>query len=265
MSHQIKILFLAANPLNTDRLLIDEENRAIKAALVQTPYGDRFEFQEEWAVRISDLQAILLRHKPNIIHFSGHGSPQGEIILANEARNGIAVSNQVLSQLFAILKDDIRCVILNACYSETQANRIGEYIDCVIGTPGTIGDESAINFSSAFYLALGFGRNLKTAFELGCEQIVLENLDDHTPKFISRLADPYSITFELMTSENDHNRVIELTNNLQPTLEIHQDIVESDNITGLEAKNFRRGTANIVQKIKNSNAVKGVVINDFGK
>ena len=39
-----------------------------------------------------------------------------------------------------------------------------------------IGDESAMRFSPAFYQALGYGRNLRDAFELGCSQIELDTL-----------------------------------------------------------------------------------------
>jgi hypothetical protein len=36
-----------------------------------------------------------------------------------------------------------------------------------------IGDEAAINFAVAFYQALGYGKNVKTAYDLGCVQIDL--------------------------------------------------------------------------------------------
>jgi hypothetical protein len=68
----IKILFLAANPLNTNRLRLDEEMRAIDAAVRQGDYRDQFDIHSHWAVRISDLQELLLRYQPDIVHFTGH-------------------------------------------------------------------------------------------------------------------------------------------------------------------------------------------------
>ena len=43
------------------------------------------------------------------------------------------VSSAALADLFKVLKDNIRVVVLNACYSEEQAQAIVEEIDFVVG------------------------------------------------------------------------------------------------------------------------------------
>lgn len=173
----IKILFLAADPQDITRLQIDNEMRAIDQALRITEYRDRFDLRSHWAVRYSDLQELLLRYKPQIVHFSGHGSQTGEIMLASE--HGVhPVTADALSSLFSILKDNLHCVVLNACYSEVQARAIATHIDCVIGVSGAIGDQAALNFASSFYQALGYGRSIKEAFDLGRTAINLANLED---------------------------------------------------------------------------------------
>ena len=53
--HKHIILFLAANPLGTDRLALDEEARAIQEELERSGYRDRFELVTRWAVRPLDL------------------------------------------------------------------------------------------------------------------------------------------------------------------------------------------------------------------
>lgn len=186
----IRILFLAANPTDTPSLRLDEEVRAIDSALRSAEYRDRFDIKQHWAVRVIDIQGLLLRHKPDIVHFSGHGSGSGGIILQNEAGQSQPVPVRALSRLFAVLKDNVRCVVLNACYSAEQAAAIAEHIDCVIGMSSAIGDDAAISFAAAFYQGLGYGCNLKTAFELGCVQIDLENLDEQdTPKLMLKKPD----------------------------------------------------------------------------
>ena len=50
--------------------------------------------------------------------------------------------------------------------------------DCVIRMSRAIGDQAGISFATAFYQALGYGEDVATAFELGCSQIDLENLDE---------------------------------------------------------------------------------------
>ncbi|MGH9760567.1 MAG: hypothetical protein ACREAC_06950, partial [Blastocatellia bacterium] len=97
----IKILFLSANPKRTKRLRLDEEVRAIRDKLNAATLRDDFTIEQEWALRVGDLQGHLMRHKPNIVHFSGHGSDEGEIILEDEAGKSQAVPIPALDQLFA--------------------------------------------------------------------------------------------------------------------------------------------------------------------
>lgn len=191
----VTVLFLAANPSDTTRLRLDEEIRAIDEKLRQTEFRDVFEIEQHWAVRVSDLQGFLLRHKPDIVHFSGHGSTES-IILEDNSGISHPVSTRALSRLFSAIRDNVRCVVLNACYSEQQAKAIAEHVDCVIGMSKAVGDSSAISFAAAFYQALGFGRDVKTAFDLGCVQIDLESLNEQdTPKLIATKANPKDIVF----------------------------------------------------------------------
>lgn len=178
MSRPVKILVLATNPKETTPLRLDEEMRGIDQALQQSRFRDNFELEQQWAVRVSDLQRLLLRYKPDIVHFSGHGSTSSEIILEDNNGRSLPVPAEALSRLFLLLKDNIKCVVLNACYTEAQAEAIARHIGCVVGMSRAIGDDSAISFAEAFYGALGDGRDIKTAFELGCNRINLENLDE---------------------------------------------------------------------------------------
>lgn len=194
--NKIKILFLAANPSDTTRLKLDEESRSIDQALRQAEFRNNFEVIQHWDVHVSELQGILLRYQPNIVHFSGHGSEASELILKDKSGNIHPVSVRALSQLFSVLKDNIRCVVLNACYSELQAQAIAQHIDSVIGMSTAIKDDAAISFASAFYQALGYGRDLKTAFDSGCVQIDMDNLDEQdVPRLLTLKCDPTSIYF----------------------------------------------------------------------
>jgi len=196
VSRPIKILCLAANPSDTARLRLDKEARAIDEALRLSEFREGFDIKQHWAVRVADLEGCLLRHKPDIVHFSGHGSKSSEIILEDSSGNRHPVSVRALSRLFSVLKDNIRCVVLNTCYSEQQAVAIAGSIDCVIGMSKGVGDSAAISFAAAFYQALGFGRDVKTAFDLGCIQVDLESLDEQdVPKLLAVRRDPKEIVF----------------------------------------------------------------------
>ncbi|MFZ4663124.1 MAG: CHAT domain-containing protein [Caldilineaceae bacterium] len=173
----IKILFLAANPLDTVRLSIDEEVRAIQQTLRQADYRI-FDVQLGPAVRIEDLQALLLQHRPDILHFSGHGTETSALIFHNAQGNSVQVRGAPLGQLFQILKDNLRCVVLNACYTAELAEGLASVIDCVVGIENAITDSAALQFTTAFYRALGYGRSVQEAFALGRVQIDLAGLGD---------------------------------------------------------------------------------------
>jgi hypothetical protein len=195
-SSVIKILFLAANPKDSQPLRLDAEVRAIDQSLQRAEFRNRFDLRQHWAVQVMDIQEHLLRHKPDIVHFSGHGSRASEIILEDVSGSSRSVPTRALGQLFSVLKDNIKCVVLNACYSEQQAKAIAQSIDCVVGMSKAIGDEAAIGFAAAFYQALGYGRDVRTAFDLGCVQINLEGLNEQdTPKLLANTMNPKTIVF----------------------------------------------------------------------
>lgn len=164
---KLTILFLAANPLDTVQLQLDEEVRAIDKTLRETQYRDRFELRSHWALQYGDLPALLLRYNPHIVHFSGHGSPSGELVFSDGAGKSHLAPPAMLADLFSLLRDNIRCVVLNACYSEDQAQGIAQSIDCVVGMTRAVADDAAVKFAAGFYLGLGYGRSIATAFGLG--------------------------------------------------------------------------------------------------
>ena len=68
----------------------------------------------------------------------------------------------------------MKCVVLNACYSESQANVITQHIPFVVGMKQAIGDPAAIKFAVGFYDALFAGKNFEKAFQFGLSAIDLK-------------------------------------------------------------------------------------------
>ncbi|MFB9628954.1 CHAT domain-containing protein [Nonomuraea helvata] len=191
----IKILFLSANPEDTDQLRLDEEARAIDEALRQSEHRDRFDLRSHWAVRIGDLQRLLLRYRPDIVHFSGHGSSYSEILLQDDQGRSFPIAPDALSGLFSLLSKNVRCVVLNACYSERQAAGIAASVDCVVGMSDEVTDEAAILFAGAFYGALGAGETVQRAFHFGCNQVALYGLAGSGIPQLVGAADPSTVLF----------------------------------------------------------------------
>lgn len=64
-------------------------------------------------------------------------------------------------------------------YAENQAKAIARCIDYVVGMKKEISDTAAIAFSGGFYQALGGGKTIEEAFEIGRIQIMLEGVPEH--------------------------------------------------------------------------------------
>jgi hypothetical protein len=197
---KVRILFTAANPGGTSRLRLDREIKAIGEALRAGASRDLFDLDQAWAASSADLQDHLLRYKPHVVHLSGHGE-EGALILERAFGGGSSVeqhaaSSQGLAELFSRARNDIRCVVLNACSSAPLAEKIAESIDCAIGMSEPVDDSLAILFSWSFYNALGNGQSVAGAFHLACAQAGLyEGGAGHTPRLFARRIDSASLYF----------------------------------------------------------------------
>jgi CHAT domain len=182
----VKILFLAANPASTNRLAIDEEMRAIEHKVRAAEHREVLVFQSHWAVRPDDLLQLFNQHRPQIVHFSGHGSHAGLSLAGNDGQVRL-VTTRALTALFATLKDNIRLVFLNACYSREQAQALVTNIDCVVGMKESIHDNAATVFASSFYRAIGFERSIQEAFDQGRTALLLEGIsEEDIPELLVR-------------------------------------------------------------------------------
>lgn len=200
------ILFLAASPLGTDRLALDEEARAIRVALERSGHRDKFELVTRWAARPLDLLDELRKLKPTVIHFSGHGG-SGELrqvagpcrdIVGEFGGDGGAddsdcqpglffqgptgrsqlVTASALAEALGAAGASVKLVVLNACYSEVLAEALLVHIDYVVGMTGAIHDDAAQNFAVGFYGGLCERQSIAAAYQQGCAAISLDGLPD---------------------------------------------------------------------------------------
>ena len=171
----MRILFLAANPRSTSRLDLEEELHSLEIELRGVKHRDKIVCKARHAVRPDDLIRYVLEDKPNVLHFSGHGTPEG-IILRNDIGGDMPVAGKALERF---LKDrEVELVVLNSCFSEHQAPAIRGAVKAVVGTTDSVGDEAARRFAVAFYRALGNGFSIKEAFRDGGDAVELHGLTD---------------------------------------------------------------------------------------
>ncbi|WP_254173782.1 AAA-like domain-containing protein [Planktothrix pseudagardhii] len=183
------ILFLAANPEFSCQLRLDKEVREIEEGLKRSQKRSKFKLEKRSAVTPKDMQRAILDLNPEIIHFSGHGVGKGGLELEDEQGQVKLVSAEALGRLFELFKEQIECVVLNACYSEVQAQAIVKYIPHVIGMKQAVSDQAAIAFAMGFYDALGAGKDYDFAYKSGCTSISMAGINEGLNPIIKRQDD----------------------------------------------------------------------------
>jgi hypothetical protein len=195
------ILFLAANPDGLDKSSLEREAHAIHAELERSGYRDHFEFVTRWALQPLDLLREVRKHKPTVVHFCGRGSgdatgapalhpPAAHSAVDHELHDGEqqpglsflgpdgnaqSVSIAAIAETFGAAGSSVRLVVLNACYTPTQADALLAHVDCVVGTTREIRDASARNFAIGFYGGVAEGEPVAAAFHQGRAAIRLED------------------------------------------------------------------------------------------
>jgi len=172
--NRIPILFLAANPKGTNPLRLQTEIRDIleRVALAEHAQqqvgqiASRLHFEPRLAARPRDLTEALQVCKPQMVHFSGHGTGSSEMLFETSTGQAVAVDKKDLADLFSEFRQQVRCVVLNACQSKEQAEGIANSIDCVVGMNAPIGDEAALSFAAGLYHHLALGNSVGRAFRL---------------------------------------------------------------------------------------------------
>ena len=194
LPEKIIVLFLASNPVDQNQLRLDEENRKITQMIRLSDHRDSVELVSAWAVQPLDVLQAINEHEPAIIHFSGHGTSDEIAFQDNQGLTKL-VSTEALVQTMVASSDNIRFVFLNACHSKNTALAAAVHVEAAIGMNEAIGDEAAAVFSAQFYSAIGFGKNIKVAFEQAKAALMLESIpEENIPElFVKDGLDPEKI------------------------------------------------------------------------
>jgi CHAT domain-containing protein len=186
------ILFLAANPYTHCPLALEEECAAIERELRMTAHRDDFDFRSKWAVTVDEMMRHLVELKPTVIHFSGHATAatataSSGIYLQDDQGGSQLVTARALAMMIKSAAASARVVVLNACFSEPQADAVCSGVDCVVGMAGAIGDEAARFFAVAFYRALGNRSSVGNAVEQAVATLAARGMPDELlPRCVTR-------------------------------------------------------------------------------
>lgn len=186
-----KVLFFAADPTAvlpenpTPPLQLGADMREIRNRVEEDGHPSTLDFDCQFDARPKDLVDRLRRTRPQIVHFSGHGNLQGLKFTSPNGVGAQVVTGAALKDFLKVIQNDIRLVVLSACYSRDQAESIAEVVGCAIGTPGGIMDEDAIQFNAAFYGFIARGESVQKAFDLASAELVVSGPGGTTPELLS--------------------------------------------------------------------------------
>jgi WD40 repeat protein len=242
-NHLPCVLLVASSPIDEVKLQIEKEVLLIMQALSNS----NFKVKSQLSTQSKDIGKALLKHKPTIVHFSGHGSKEGGIIFENNRSESNTVDTSALEILFRMFASHVNCVVLNACHSKDQAEAIVKHVDYVIGMDGAISDDAATVFSSAFYEAIGENKPIEFAYEFASNTVHMGNSEKpyhRMPVLYKRIVLPEegstnvngSINFETISygSEgyvNDGSSLNSTSSSTQPVRQSKDELTVSINGT----------------------------------
>jgi len=175
---RLKILVLASNPLATKEIDLTREVRQIEARINGVKSREALTIVPYHAVRPSDLQPLLLQERPQVLHFSSHGSMGTGLLLEDDRGNVAPVQKKALVDMIGMFNEHIQLVVLNACDTDLLARALVQHVACAIGMRTSISDAASIVFAASLYGALALGEPVKTAFRLACNALDLERMPE---------------------------------------------------------------------------------------
>ncbi len=208
---QWKVLVLPANPADISHDALQAEVDKIRSGMATGDKALEFLVPDMPEMSVANLEELLLREKPQILHFSGIGQAAEDtsrritmdyhdeasgIYLANEGKQ--LAENAELGAFFSRLGNaglSLECLFLSACHVAEQAYAILGPIPLIIGTPSTISTSGAIKFAKLVYSSLNSGKAYRDAFQYARVFIQSPHLTKRVPTFfLTRSAGAEQVT-----------------------------------------------------------------------
>ena len=169
------VLCLMAAPGPLNRLRLGAEHRVIRD-IAGRRGPRRMTVGANLAAQPDDIIGEILASKPDIIHFSGHGSADGRLIFEDASGASAPVTVGGLEAILRAVSRDLACVVLGSCYSGDYAEMLLSTAQFVAGSVMPLADAAAIEFTRGFYTALAVGGSgVPDAFDAGLAQMRLHS------------------------------------------------------------------------------------------
>jgi hypothetical protein len=186
--NKLEVLYLTANPDEQNALRVDAEVRQVQEAVRGSVLRDNIVVHQLPAADLDSLMDGLNDHRPNIVHFSGHGYRGGLAVDHAKVKRpkGKFITYDILGQALAATDSPPSIVVLNSCQSAGARQALIPPAQAIVVMQDSISDLAAAAFSAKFYAAIAAGQSLKSAFEQGRVAVANVSLNEAaTPVLIT--------------------------------------------------------------------------------
>lgn len=161
------LLLLAANSVDCLDSGTVDEIRKIEKAIQSATHRDLFERFMYSGLRVSDIGHLLKRHKPHVLHISGHArKSEGLVIEDDNSQVAKIRCEQLVNLILSSTPDARHCLVFfSFCRSELCATGITAKVPYAVGVRGEISDKSLQLFTEFFYDSLATGESVRGAFD----------------------------------------------------------------------------------------------------
>lgn len=164
------VLFLGAESNPKKTIHVDDDCDAIKSVLEGS---DIFHVVERYDVKKVDIVPLITQFKPSVVHFDGHGTPEGKIAVCSDVGKFDLISPEEFRCLFNAVKSYVKLCYFDVCHTSSHAQQAVLSVGSAIGMGGEWPVEAARVFSRQFYHALENEHPIGQAFELARSQLVM--------------------------------------------------------------------------------------------
>lgn len=170
----LSVVHFSANSRNHARLNLQGEADRIELGLREGKR--RYKLERVTKTDPDRFMETLRRTTPSIVHFSGHGGPDG-IVMESDDHGHVVITPEMFATAIKHAGATVEVVVLNACHSAALAKALLEHVDCVIGLSDAIDDDAALAFSSDFYRDLG-SKGVHSAYQIARNQMAMKQMPD---------------------------------------------------------------------------------------
>ena len=159
----MRIAVFFSNPIDTSRLELDREHRAIDQLLARSGIPAQ-SFVRCHATTVDDMISVVAKEAFDVIHFSGHGNKSGIVLSTAERNSSQHLTASRLAEVLQMSPKAPKAILLLSCYSAECLPILGPCAPFVVSVYGRADDQAAIEFCGAFYMEFSRAHAVEAAF-----------------------------------------------------------------------------------------------------